>query len=314
MELIDYPRMRFEAVRQHPVVITDQAAIFEVEGPKALDCLQGLLTNDLVAPGAESLVYGALLTSKGMIVVDYWVFRLDDRFLLVADESGRAASMELFRRQLPPRLARVIDRSDDWAVGWMLGDGIDPLLRPKGELPADGHIGRLTVGRTVLRIGAGNPRAPFRFLVVGPAPDVTALADELVSAGAARGDRRDLRAARVRSGWPTLGQEIDERTMPAEADFEGLGGVSYTKGCYVGQETVARVHFRGHPNWMLRRVSLPDARHPAGEVAVDGKPVIRLKTIVRFEDGSARGLALVRREIDPGSTVGEGADSVTVSE
>jgi folate-binding protein YgfZ len=313
MELIDYPRMRFEAVRQHPVVITDRAAIFEIEGPKAIDCLQGLLTNDVVAPGADALGYGALLTPKGMIVVDYWVFRLGDRFLLVADESGRSASLELFRRQLPPRLARVVDRSEEWEVAWVLGDGIEPFLRQSGEPPAAGRAGRLTLGSGPLWIGTGPGRAPFRYLVAGPAGEIAALAAGLVGAGAARGDRRDLRAARVRSGWPTLGQEIDDRTMPAEADFEGLGGVSYTKGCYVGQETVARVHFRGHPNWLLRRVSLADARNPAPEVAVDGKPAIRLKTIVRFEDGSGSGLALVRREIEPGSTVGEGPESIRVA-
>jgi folate-binding protein YgfZ len=313
MELIDYPRMRFEAVRQHPVVILDRAAIFEIDGPKAIDCLQGLLTNDVVAPGADALVYGALLTPKGMIVVDYWVLRLGEGFLLVADDSGRAPSLGLFRRQLPPRLARVTDRSEDWRIAWILGDGIEPLLPRSGEAPAEGRAGRLTLGSGPLWIGAGTARAPFRYLVAGPAPEIEALADGLVGAGAARGDRRDLRAARVRSGWPTLGQEIDDRTMPAEADFEGLGGVSYTKGCYVGQETVARVHFRGHPNWLLRRVSLADARNPLPEIAIDGKPAIRLKTIVRFEDGSGTGLALVRREIDPGSIVGEGPDSIRVA-
>jgi folate-binding protein YgfZ len=314
MELIDYPRMRFEAVRRHPVVVTERGAIFEIEGPKAIDCLQGLLTNDVVGTGADALVYGALLTPKGMIVVDCWVLRFADRVVLVADDLGRTALLDLFRRQLPPRLARVTDRSEDWAVAWVLGDGVELLLRRSGEPPAEAHAGRLTAGSATLWIGAGTARAPFRYLVVGPTPPIDDLADRLVAGGAARGDRRDLRAARVRSGWPTLGQEIDDRTMPAEADFEGLGGVSYTKGCYVGQETVARVHFRGHPNWLLRRVSLADARNPAAEVAIDGKPVIRLKTIVRFEDGSGSGLALVRREIDPGSTVGEGTDSIQVAD
>ncbi len=312
MELIDYPRIRFEAVRQHPVIVADRAAIFEIQGSGALDCLQGLLTNDLAKPGPGSLVYGAMLTPKGMIVVDYWVLRLDDRFVLVADPEGRLPSLELFRRQLPPRLARVIDRSDEWLAAWILGDGIDPLLAPMGDPPAEGRASRLTLDGGDVPIGAGGPRAPFRYLAVGPDPEVETLTDRLAKGGVARGDRRDLRAARVRASWPTLGQEIDDRTMPAEADYEAIGGVSYTKGCYVGQETVARVHFRGHPNWRLRRVDLTDARNPTPEVEADGKPAARLKTILRFEDGSGSGLALIRRELEPGTNVGAGETQVKI--
>ena len=61
-----------------------------------------------------------------------------------------------------------------------------------------------------------------------------------------------MQAARILAGWPALGAEIDERTLPQEVRYDEIGGVSYTKGCYTGQETVARLHFRGHPNRELR--------------------------------------------------------------
>jgi glycine cleavage system aminomethyltransferase T len=68
-------RERLAEVRHGAVVVTTEPAVFRVQGPGALTCLQGLLTNDLVKPGDNSLVYGALLTPKGALVVDYWVIR-----------------------------------------------------------------------------------------------------------------------------------------------------------------------------------------------------------------------------------------------
>ena len=94
--------------------------------------------------------------------------------------------------------------------------------------------------------------APFVGLMTGMAPAVEALVAKLVDAGAEAGDESDLRVARLIEGWPTLGVEIDERTLPQEVRYSEIGGVSYTKGCYTGQETVARLHFRGHTNRELR--------------------------------------------------------------
>ena len=71
-------------------------------------------------------------------------------------------------------------------------------------------------------------------------------------AGATGGTSEDREAARILAGWPRLGAEIEERTLPQEVRYDEIGGVSYTKGCYTGQETVARLHFRGHTNRELR--------------------------------------------------------------
>ncbi|HSJ75907.1 MAG TPA: hypothetical protein VK899_06980, partial [Gemmatimonadales bacterium] len=72
---LTFDRNRLAQVRHGAVVVTTDSSVFRVQGPGALSCLQGLLTNDLVKPGDNSLVYGALLTPKGAVVVDYWVLR-----------------------------------------------------------------------------------------------------------------------------------------------------------------------------------------------------------------------------------------------
>lgn len=118
---LSYDRRRLERLRRGAVLVVGEPAVFWVEGPGALPCLQGLLTNDLDKPGDHSLVYGALLTPKGAIVVDYWVFREPERFVLIAPVEGRLPSQDLFRRQLPPgspgsQMRRARWRSRGWWV------------------------------------------------------------------------------------------------------------------------------------------------------------------------------------------------------
>src|SRR3954468_3984862 len=247
-------RDRLDQVRHGAVVVTTQPAIFRVQGSGALTCLQGLLTNDLVRPGDNALVYGALLTPKGAMVVDYWVLRQADTFTLVAPRSGHEASLDLFRRQLPPRLARVTDLTEQARVAWLIGARAFQTLAESGISTPEAAGRVASVGGEVspVALALAPENAPFVALAVGAEPAVAAFGAKLVAAGAAQGDERDLHAARILCGWPALGAEIDERTLPQEVRYDQIGGVSYTKGCYTGQETVARLHFRGHTNRELR--------------------------------------------------------------
>ena len=234
--------------------LTTEAAVFRVHGPGALTCLQGLLTNDLVKPGDNSLVYGALLTPKGAVVVDYWVLRQPEAITLVAPRSGHEASLDLFRRQLPPRLARVTDMTGHARAAWLIGaHGFQTLALSGVRVPeATGRVASVGGEVSPVALALAPENAPFVALAVGAEPAVAALSAKLVAAGAVAGDERDLHAARILCGWPALGAEIDERTLPQEVRYDQIGGVSYTKGCYTGQETVARLHFRGHTNRELR--------------------------------------------------------------
>jgi len=114
-------RSRLETVRRGAAVVVDHPAVFRITGSGALACLQGLFTNDLDHPGEGNLTYGAMLTPKGMIVVDAWVIRQPGALTLIAPASGRDAVLEIFQRTLPPRLAKAEDRTGDSAVAWLLG-------------------------------------------------------------------------------------------------------------------------------------------------------------------------------------------------
>ncbi|HUF34661.1 MAG TPA: hypothetical protein VMN37_01865 [Gemmatimonadales bacterium] len=301
-------RARLAEVRQGATLVLTDPAVFRVAGPGALACLQGLLTNDLVQPGDGSVVYGALLTPKGMIVVDAWVLRRGDTLTMIVPRRGREAALELFRRSLPPRLATVTDLSDEARVAWLVGGHAFHTLAKSGVGTPDGagRVAPPAAGVEDVVVALGPESAPFVALLAGPAAAVESLAACLVAAGARTGDERDLHAVRVLAGWPALGLEIDERTLPQEVRYDEIGGVSYTKGCYTGQETVARVHFRGHTNRELRGVLWEEPGTLEGRgVVANGREVGTVRSTLALED-RALGLAMLRREVPPGDEVTAG--------
>lgn len=299
---------RLRSLRTGIAMVPEAATILSIEGPGALACLQGLLTCDLATSGDASLHYGALLTPKGMIVVDPWVLRERDRFTLVLPESARESTLQLLKRVLPPRLARITDLSETWSVLWVLGAcALERFGRANAiPLPAPARV--IPAGNALL--ARGNPPAsPMQALVVGPQPELQVMADR---AGAELAGEPELAAVRVLAGWPTLGREIDERTLPQEVRYDELGAVSYVKGCYTGQETVARIHFRGHVNRMVRGLRV-DGGASLGDATLrlDGKEVGAVRTVIRLED-RLLALGLVRREVEEGATLLAGEREATV--
>ena len=106
----------------------------------------------------------------------------------------------------------------------------------------------------------------------------------------------ELEPLRIEAGTPAWRKELDETVLPAEAGLDETH-VSFTKGCYPGQEPIARLHFRGHPNRRLRRLEV-DAAKPGNEIVYEGKVVGRVTSAV-----PGRALAYVRREVPDGAVL-----------
>src|SRR5215204_3632936 len=105
----------------------------------------------------------------------------------------------------------------------------------------------------------------------------------------------ELEMLRIRAGTPAWGKEIDDRVLPAEAGLTERA-VSFTKGCYPGQEPIARLHYRGHANRRLRVLELAELPEPESELVYEGKIVGRITSAARDEAGVVA-LAFVRREV-----------------
>jgi folate-binding protein YgfZ len=116
------------------------------------------------------------------------------------------------------------------------------------------------------------------------------------------GDEAALEVLRVEAGRPRYGMDIDDTVIPEEAGLNERA-VSFTKGCYPGQETVARLHYRGHPNRHLRGLRLSAPVASGAELRLGEKVVGRLGSSVVSPSLGPIGLALVRREAQPGSTL-----------
>ena len=159
---------------------------------------------------------------------------------------------------------------------------------------AEGHGTLSGEGAETLALLRPTPGAPFRALLLGSNATLDAAEAALERAGALRGGVAEQEAARVLAGWPLLGAEIQDKTLPQEVRYDEIGGVSYTKGCYTGQETVARLHFRGHANRELRGLVWDGT--PLLEDAlvrgVDGKEVGQVSSVLDL-DAMSLGLAVI---------------------
>jgi len=168
-----------------------------------------------------------------------------------------------------------------------LGDAVGGLLarmrlRARCEIEPEQHASVLVFGGDGIRT------------------DFPGVAEALDSGFAPTLDAEELELRRIEAGVPRWGREIDERVLPAEAGLDATH-VSFTKGCYPGQEPVARLHHRGHPNRGLRVLELDDVPEYDAELVHDGKPVGRITSAARRPDGSVVALAYVRVEVPAGA-------------
>lgn len=285
-------------------------------GNGAVTSFQGLLTSDIEKPGDGAFVYGALLTPKGMIVVDGWAARLGPRVRFTVPAEGRERALAILQRSVPPRLARFADRTADTAVLRVAGPHAVAVMGAAG-LPvphSPNHALEGTAGAVPVEVARTADQASFVFQISMATEQSGAVQDRLVAGGAHSATPAALELARILAGWPRLASEVDEKTIPQEVRFDEIGGVSYTKGCYTGQETVSRLHFRGHANRHLRGLLFeadPPAAPASGWSAVTHgeQEVGRVTSIAWLPDGGGSllgrwiGLAMMRREVPPGAVV-----------
>lgn len=304
-------------------------------GPKAAEALNGLVTNDvsLLQPGEG--MHAAALTPKGKVLCDMLVFRVDEEtFMLTLLRTGAPQWLATARKYVNPRLAKVEDVSDKWST-WMLygaqaskavaalGAG-DQTVENLGDVMRQGlaewkpwQHGLWNIGATSVRL----IRAPLvgsmpGFIIMADACDADIVRERLETSACRHATRAVWNIARVESGRPAFGIDMDDNTIPQEANLDTLGAISFTKGCYTGQETVARIHFRGHVNRRLRGL-LGSSALPQHAQIVDasGKVVGDVRSTVISPRLGPIAIAMLRREVQAGDTViVEGTDGPITAE
>ena len=326
---LQYTSMEAEyvALRQSAIVVDrSHRTRMSFEGDRRLETLTGLVTNDVGAlvPGAGQ--YAAALTPRGKIICDLRIFARGSDLLV--DVSARAAAgfVAMVRKFVNPRATRYVDRSEELADVGVFGPRSREIVASVTGLTTDVLAGLVPYASQACDVH-GQPVLVARVPDIGiegyelivPTETRAGIWRRAIESGAVPAGLDAWDTARIEAGRPEWGIDIDDTTIPQEANFDELHAISYTKGCYTGQETVARVHFRGHVNRHLRGLSYPGAvALPRGaQLYGEGDKVIgdvRSSAVSPRLGGIA--LAMVRREVAPGASVRvqwEGGDGSTAS-
>ena len=285
-------------------------------GAQAVETLTGLLTNDVSVLHAGMGQYAAALTPKGKVIADVRLFARTGDLLLDTSANAGPGLTAMLRKYVNPRLAQFADVSTTLRTLGLYGPRAHAVLA--SVLGAEGataaaiaalrglstyqHLAFEVSGVSVLaaRVPDLGGEGFDCFVPFGIAESFGA---RLVKAHATPVGFDAAEIARVEAGRPLWGMDMDANTLAQEANLDALDGISYTKGCYTGQETVARVHFRGHVNRHLRGLQSARAIPRGAELRAGDKPVGDVRSSVVSPRLGSIALAMLRHDVMSGTEV-----------
>ena len=296
---------QYRQLREECGVLVRERGVVAVTGPDGAEYLQGQVTNDVEALGAGEGQYAALLDRKGKMQTDLRVLRVGAEEIQIdlepapKDQALRHLTMYSIGRDVA-----VTDATAERALLSLIGPRAAEIAASP-PLPEFANEAVTVAGIAALAVGTRDGIDLFC-----TATDRDRLLAALTDAGAVEVTLEAAEIVRVEAGVPRFGAEMDAGTMPAEAAIVE-DAVSFTKGCYIGQETVARLHYKGKPNRHLRGLKLSGAATPGVALRLGEKEVGTLGGAVVSPALGPIGLAIVRREAEPGSELAVGEDGVT---
>ncbi len=276
-----------------------------LRGAEAVEYLQGQLTNDIEALEPGEGCYAALLDRKGHMQADMRVLRLaEDEVWIDVEAETLAAVRRHLEMYKVGRQVEVEDATAERAILSLIGPR-SAELASSPPLPEHASEHVAIAGNECLAVGTS-----LGIDLVAVTAEIEPLRTALVLAGAPEVGPEAVEILRIEAGTPRFGAEMDSGTMPAEAGIVERA-VNFEKGCYIGQETVARLHYRGKPNRHLRGLRLSGAAAPGTALRLDEKEVGRIGSSAVSPQHGPIALAILRREAEPGADLSVGEDGVT---
>ena len=289
--------------------------ILSVSGDRSGDMLHGLVTNDVKHLSVGQGLYAFMLTPKGRPVAEMRLLRLDAAFWMDVPASCLESGLAHLRKYLPPIFARS-DETDTCRLG---------VVGPRAAAAIDGWAGAsVTEGldpldSRPLDVAGRDALLARREVIEGPGFDLyvsaddredvhSGLLDSVLELGGREVGPEAWEVLRVERGIPVFGRDFSEENL-AQETAQDARAISFDKGCYTGQEVVARIHFRGHVNRILRGCRLvdPSADPSGGPTLAAGRPLFegdRERGLITSPVASPRfghiALGLVRTEIEHG--------------
>ncbi len=278
-------------------------------GGDAKAFLQGQVSNDVESLSPGTGCYAAFLTPKGKMLGDIRILDADPELLLDTERVALQALFNMIRRFSVGYDVQLHKRTLECGLVSLIGPDTDSVL----AAPDLGDREHANAPVTLAGIDARAIRTDVGIDLLCESSQTQALSAALQDAGGVPVSEASAECLRVEHGRPRYGVDLDDTVIPQEAGLNERA-VSFTKGCYVGQETVARLHYRGKPNRHLRGLRLSEAAATGGEVRLGERVVGRLGSVARSPRFGPIALALVRREAGVGSQVlvGEGVAAEVV--
>ncbi|MCI0570343.1 MAG: aminomethyl transferase family protein [Myxococcaceae bacterium] len=287
------------------VVLHDASSrdVLRLTGPDRVTYLHGMVTNDINGLPVGAACDAALLTAKGAMVADARVLKREEDLLVDLEPGLGPKVLEFLQRFLISEDAELTDVSSEWGQLGVYGPGafaaLSAALGSPQEVLARNAVRSVDFGgATVLLVGNPVPAGAGVDVLV-PRAALEPLYGALLEKGRARPIGFDvLEVLRVEAGWPRYGQDMVDTTIPLEAHLERA--ISYNKGCYIGQEVIARATFRGHMNRKLAGLLLGEGEAPApgAELRSGEKKAGWLTSVVRSPTlGQNVALGYVHRDL-----------------
>jgi tRNA-modifying protein YgfZ len=278
----------YQSAREHAAIIDRSArGRIVVSGADRASYLHGLLTNDIKVLKPQQGCYAAYLTAQGRMVSDLFVYELGDVMLLTLPRSTKDLVLGKLDQFVFSEDVRLGDVTEGFAeIGIVGPESPAALGQVLAGVPADalaglaehGNLRAAFAGDSAIVTRISDPGEPG-FDVYVDRGQRDAFRAALRAVVPAELDEASAEAIRIESGIPRFGVDMDEQTIPLEAGIESRA-ISFDKGCYVGQEVIARILHRGHGRIVKRLVGLTlDATDPAAAgalVQVDGREVGRV--------------------------------------
>ena len=269
--------------------------LLRLTGKDPLGMLNATLTND-VPSGPGRSAYALLLNPKGRVQADLRVLKFGEDVLVDTEPEGAGATLEILGRYAPFSRVKLEDLSHEWSVLGLYGPRAGDLL--DGPDPAEHRTTEVGIcDETVLAVGVAVPVPGFDLL--GPLEVVARVRERLIERGAIPASPDAYETARVRVGVPRFGADVTPENFPGEAGILDRA-VDFGKGCYPGQETVARMRYRGHPNKTLYGISSrADGLVPDTSILQGEKNVGKITSVAPLPvDGKTFALCYLSRNTD----------------
>ena len=256
-------------------------------GPQDKWFLHQILTQAFEDMTAGEARDAAMITAHGRMVGYMEVLATEDALLAHFEPELRESFPDDIRRYVFATQVEIEDLSEEWGLVLVVGDG--------WEAAASGH----GIAHPTSALGV-----PAGYVWTQTSEEVT---ERLTELGAQLATEEQLEAIRIENGVARWGREMDTKTFPQEAGVDSRA-VHFDKGCYVGQEAMAKIHFRGKVNRRLARLESATPLEPGTELQMDGARVGSVTSSTGH-----RALALVRYTVEPGNTLDAGGTEVTVA-